>query len=587
MGNFCYSKNKKTHGPIEVRIIEINEIYYKPKISSNSLICYKPKNKTFWEETLQSEIRFQNGTIFGQVGDGVFLCIGGLEQGDFASKILVSDKKLQFITPPPLPLAYGFLHKHEDSVFIIGAVSQTASGNEMPAPCLHYNLRTNKWDFMPNPPVVLALAGSYMIDNKIFVIGGFENYPNNPTPFSGLFLFNCSSMRWASSSINTPIYNGLPICVVTPAGVIIAGGYDPFDRCVIESRDVYMFSGNSFTKLNELPEVGQLRFTEPGAYLNSEVHLYSEDEILFSYSLSKNSWSFVDLEEKLTVGGEVPMIRAASAYGDYVYFYSQKDCDLLEYSISSKSSKATGPSTFHKFPKYPGIGLLSDGRLLIAGGLDEEQVLKNCWVLEPQFHQSAIISDLPQLQYGLNILQISREIYAMAGVCNQVSMCQKYSLDTEKWTVLPNMPFCTFLPGCGYINGKIYCMGGCAEEEGATILYLVQAFSVSTEIWEVLNVEYPFGVLAIGVANINSNKLLCFGGICKGGYKVINTYFFDGNRFSLVSELPEDDDSEATCFRDPCVINGNYVYAFARNAKLYKFDLQESIWTLEYPSTRA
>lgn len=148
------------------------------------------------------------------------------------------------------------------------------------------------------------------------------------------------------------------------------------------------------------------------------------------------------------------------------------------------------------------------------------------------------------------------------------------------------MPYCTFLPGCGYINGKIYCIGGCAEEEGASILYLVQAFCIKTEKWEVLNVEYPFGVLAPGVISISSNKLLCFGGMCKGGYKVVNTYFFDGNRFSLIGELPEDDDPEATCFRDPCVLNGNFVYSFAKNGKLYKFGLQDHMWTIEYPTTR-
>ena len=37
-------------------------------------------------------------------------------------------------------------------------------------------------------------------------------------------------------------------------------------------------------------------------------------------------------------------------------------------------------------------------------------------------------------------------------------------------------------------------MGGCAEEEGATILYLVQVLCIKSEKWEVLNVEYPFGV---------------------------------------------------------------------------------------------
>ena len=73
------------------------------------------------------------------------------------------------------------------------------------------------------------------------------------------------------------------------------------------------------------------------------------------------------------------IIRILSGFGEFVYFYSQKDCELLEFSIQGQNIRTTGPSTFHKFPKYPGIGLLTDGRLLIAGGIDERLgVLNSC-----------------------------------------------------------------------------------------------------------------------------------------------------------------------------------------------------------------
>jgi Kelch motif len=588
MGNFCTKKNKKTRNDIiEVRAIPNEEILYKPKISSNSIICYKPKNKAFWEEIVSNDNLFQNGCIYGLISSTCLLCVGGLEIGDFAVKISIDKKKISHISSPPWNLAYGFLHIYKDIAYIIGSITQTAEGVETGAPFIQYNLKSDKWELMPAPPLALVLPGSYIIESKIFVLGGFTSYPDSPTPFQSLLIYDIIGSGWSASAIRTPISNGMPNCITTPQGVLIVGGHDPFEHYSQESSDVFIFNGSQFKKCADLPEIGQLKFSEAGVYMNGEAHLYSEDELLFYYNVQSNTWKYVDLEDILRVNNEMPIIKVISGYGEYAYYYSQKDCDLVEYSITAQSTKTTGPSTFHKFPKYPGVGLLTDGRILIAGGIDEKTgIIKSSWILEPQLHQSININDLPCEQYGLNIIQISREIYAMSGINNSESICQKYNLNCERWEKLPGMPYYTFLPGCGYINGKIYCIGGCAEEEGASILYLVQVFCIKTEVWEVLNVEYPYGVLAPGVISVSNNKLLCFGGVCKGGYKVVNTYFFDGNRFSLVSELPDDDDPESTFFRDPCVINGNFVYAFGGNGKLYKFDMQEHFWTVEYPTTR-
>lgn len=568
------------------RPVPQDELFCKPKTSSSSLICYKAKNKTLWEEPLNCDIRFQTGSIFGKVSENIYISVGGLESGDVAFKLLLDTKSTKPLRSPPIPLSYGFMHQYRGVCYIIGSITQSQSGHEKPAEYLQYNLKTDEWSYMPKPPITLALPGSYLFDDKLFVIGGFLNYPHQPSPYPNLLVYHFHNQNWVIGNIESPIQNGLPNCIVTGHGVIIVGGHDPFDYYQLESKEVFLFSGSLFRQLADLPNTGQLRFAQSGCCNGAEAHLYSEDDILFSYDLDQNQWSYIDLEEKLMVNEELSMIKIAPCYGDYAYFYSQKDCDLLEYSIKSQSTSMTGPSTFHKFPKYPGVGLLADGKLLIAGGVDEKgESLKSCWTLEPKFHQSVVLKDLPQAQYGLSIIQINRDIYAVAGVIETESLCSKFSQETESWRELPSMPFLTFLPGCGYINGKIYCMGGCAQEEGATILYLVQVFCIKSERWEVLNVEYPYGVFGLGVLGVN-NRLLCFGGVCKGGSKVFNTYYFDGNRFSLVAELPEDDENDSTFFRDPPVICGNFVLAFAGNTKLYKFDLQESFWTVEYPTTR-
>ena len=145
MGNFCVKKTKKTRGDIiEVKVTEKEEIFYKPKISSNSVICYKPKNKTFWEEILPKEIRFQNGCIFSVFSENIIFCIGGVEFGDFAVSISITPRIVTKLAPPPQNISYGFLHKHKETAYIIGSISQTSSGSELAAPCLSYNMKTDK-----------------------------------------------------------------------------------------------------------------------------------------------------------------------------------------------------------------------------------------------------------------------------------------------------------------------------------------------------------------------------------------------------------------------------------------------------------
>ena len=39
-------------------------------------------------------------------------------------------------------------------------------------------------------PLKLALSGSYLIDNDIYVIGGYLNYPEYPSHFRALLMYD-------------------------------------------------------------------------------------------------------------------------------------------------------------------------------------------------------------------------------------------------------------------------------------------------------------------------------------------------------------------------------------------------------------
>ena len=154
MGNFCYSKQKKPRSEVSLkRPVPQDELFCKPKTSSSSLICYKAKNKTLWEEPLDCNILFQTGSIFGKVSENVYISVGGLESGDVAFKLFLDTKSTKPLRSPPIPLSYGFMHQYRGVCYIIGSITQSQSGHEMPADYLQYNLKTDDWSYMPRPPI--------------------------------------------------------------------------------------------------------------------------------------------------------------------------------------------------------------------------------------------------------------------------------------------------------------------------------------------------------------------------------------------------------------------------------------------------
>mmetsp|Transcript_6372 Transcript_6372/g.6251 ORF Transcript_6372/g.6251 Transcript_6372/m.6251 type:complete len:140 (+) Transcript_6372:558-977(+) len=137
--------------------------------------------------------------------------------------------------------------------------------------------------------------------------------------------------------------------------------------------------------------------------------------------------------------GKDPPVLSNREKGKYVYHFCQTECEILEYNIDSKASRKTGPASFHNFYKYTGLCILGDGRLMFAGGLKEDapEGTISCWALDPQSRHSENIAELKYKQYGLRLVPVGREIYAVAGVeiidpNTSQSRCQKYLLDSNQ-----------------------------------------------------------------------------------------------------------------------------------------------------------
>lgn len=135
------------------------------------------------------------------------------------------------------------------------------------------------------------MPGAYIVGKDLNILGGFLFYPDNPTPFQSILKLDLVTHQWAHTNIISPFLHGLPSCVVlTDKAIMIIGGHDPLDKySQEESKSVFMFNGDEFMPLTDLPSQGQLRFPDSPLYAKTEVLLFSDDELLFTYNLNTSS----------------------------------------------------------------------------------------------------------------------------------------------------------------------------------------------------------------------------------------------------------------------------------------------------------
>ena len=119
---------------------KLNKMYYKPKISSNSLIGCRLTDKAFTETPILGSLNFQSSCIFRKLDSVRYICIGGLNNGDQALILNLFTKTYEQIISPPMSLAYGNMIPYENKLYIIGSLTIESSGQEKRAPPLSYDL---------------------------------------------------------------------------------------------------------------------------------------------------------------------------------------------------------------------------------------------------------------------------------------------------------------------------------------------------------------------------------------------------------------------------------------------------------------
>ena len=563
----CISSNKT-----KKRSFKQTNTYYKPKVNTNSLISCRVYEKSFKDIPLTSNLQFQAGSIFRRIDAFRYICIGGVKNGENCFIVNIYHKTIENIPSPPMSLSYGNAIILNSIVYVIGSLFIEAFGQEKPAPPLSYSLTNKKWSELTSMPVKVALSGSFSIDSDIYVLGGYVNYPESPSHFNEIIIFNTLNSSWIRSHIKPPCFQGLPACCVVPdSKVLIIGGHDPCEKISDEeSRKTYLFDLSKFNELADVPDIGQVRFEEEPVYYENQIFIYSEDEIMFIYNLKGQEWGYIDYDQSNSYNvGNSDIYKTIRTY---VYHYVPEDCEIIEYNITSKTKRKTGPCRFKYSFEFTGMCLMEDGKLLFAGGLaDNDQAQKSTWALNPKFGSSTNTSDLPNGQYGLKLVSYQGAVYAIAGVTSSIDLelnyCQKYIPSEDRWMTLPPMPVTVFLPAVCIFNDKIFSIAGKTLDESCD---RVQTFDLAREDWEILSVVYPCPAFGLGCTEVD-NGILCYGGQDIAGNSIPDCYIYSENDFEPTENLPEDRESEVLTFSDPSVLSLGKVFTVSTCGTVYGY----------------
>jgi hypothetical protein len=563
----CLSSNKQRKRSFK----QVNT-YFKPKVNTSSLIACRVYEKSFKDITLTTHIQFQSGSIFRRIDSMRYICIGGVKNGENCFIVNIMQKTIENIVSPPMSLSFGNAIVLGVNIYVIGSLSIEAFGQEKPAPPLFYSLTEKRWAELPSMPVKVALCGSFCIDSDIYVLGGYLNYPESPGHFNEIIIFNTINQSWVRSHIKPPVFQGLPACCPLPdRQVLIIGGHDPCEKVTDEeSRKTYMFDLSKFRTLADIPDIGQARFEEEPVYFEHQVFLYSDDEVMFIYNLNAKEWGYIDFDQSNSAN--VGNVEGYKTIRTYLYRYVPADCEIVEYNISYKTQKRTGPSSFKYSFEFTGMCLMEDGKLMFAGGIaQDDSPQKGTWTLNPKVGSTFNTADLPVAQYGLKVVEFQKTVYAFAGVESHLNLNrnfgQKYIPSEDRWMTLPPMPVTVFLPGICVFREKVFSFAGRTLDESCD---KVQTFHLSSEDWEILNVTYPCPAFSLGCASVD-NEIICFGGQDISGTFIPDTYLFQNGDFEAGENLPEDSQSDSLSFIDPAIVSLGKVLAVSTTGTVFSY----------------
>jgi len=147
-------------------------------------------------------------------------------------------------------------------------------------------------------------------------------------------------------------------------------------------------------------------------------------------------------------------------------------------------------------------------------GESELPHLQNALFLAPWGKEGEWIrkADMPTARFGLGTSVVNGKIYTIGGAANEqqaLSSVEEYDPAVNTWTEKADMPTARFIPGCtSVVNGKIYAIGGAVH--GLVPLQVVEEYDPAKDEWR-KRANMPTARMFLSTCAVNG-KIYAIGG---------------------------------------------------------------------------
>jgi N-acetylneuraminic acid mutarotase len=211
---------------------------------------------------------------------------------------MIDPKECEITELPPMKTAKRRLRLlyHEKFVYAIGGVREkTVKEQNFRGTRLdysnsfeRYSLENSSWEDLEDLPRGVEYPGCFVLNNSLYVTGGSYISGQDPLIVDSVQIFDLATETWISHSLELPISLYTHMCAqLEDDRVIIFGGADEEDD---NNYECYIFDGNSFKQVCSLPENSATAFPYYSVVFNNEVITYNDENDIFTYSVSSDSW---------------------------------------------------------------------------------------------------------------------------------------------------------------------------------------------------------------------------------------------------------------------------------------------------------
>ncbi|XP_055357566.1 kelch-like protein diablo [Paramacrobiotus metropolitanus] len=293
--------------------------------------------------------------------------------------------------------------------------------------------------------------------------------------------------------------------------ILCVGGYDGTN-----SKATYMFcpSMAAFWHMGEMPyEVsgcGVVVMSKNSTFVCGGYTSYTrkEDQRVSQYDAVRNVWKLVAPMQTARINFGVAVLRGyIYAAGGGIYAHPNWE------AIHSVERYDPQTNSWQFVANLPINGLLNPAmvavkdRLYIFGGRSQGVVTNAAFCYDPASDAWNRLADMPTARAGCCACVGSNGlVYVIGGKVDQPLKCvEAYDTTTNAWLRKSDLITKRTASGCGYVDGKIYVLGGLSAN-AEVCQSSIEVYDVDTDAWTMHECRLPKAIRSFGCAVMSMKK---------------------------------------------------------------------------------